>query len=132
MERIAVLTSGGDAPGMNAAIRAEVRTTIAKGWEVFGVRHRFAGLISGAFFRLGAREVGGILQQGGSLLGSARRPEFRNADGQQEALSQLRRHRIEALVIIGGNGSQTGAHPLSWSGFPVVRVASTIVTRRFR
>lgn len=126
MKRIAVLTSGGDAPGMNAAIRGVVRTAVAKGWEVFGVRHGYQGLISGAFFRLGAREVGGIIQQGGSLLGSARCPEFRRADGQQEALSQLHRHGIEALVIIGGNGSQTGAYALSRSGFPVVGVASTI------
>jgi len=126
MKRIAVLTSGGDAPGMNAAVRAVVRTAIAKGWQVSGVRHGYAGLTSGAFIPLGAREVGGIIQQGGSLLGSARCPEFRSADGQREALSQLRRHRIEALVIIGGNGSQAGAHALSRSGFPVVGVASTI------
>jgi len=126
MKCIAVLTSGGDAPGMNAAIRAVVRTAIAKGWEVFGVRYGFTGLISGAFFRLGARDVGGIIQQGGSMLGSARCPEFRTAEGQLKALSQLHEHRIEALVIIGGNGSQTGAHALSQSGFPVVGVASTI------
>ena len=126
MNRIAVLTSGGDAPGMNAAIRAVVRTAIARGWEVSGVRHGFAGLISGAFFRLEARDVGGIIQQGGSLLGSARCLEFKGVDGQQEALTQLRRHGIEALVVIGGNGSQTGAHALSQHGFPVVGVGSTI------
>ena len=126
MKRIAVLTSGGDAPGMNAAIRAVVRTAIAKGWEVYGVRHGYAGLISGTFLRLETRAVGGVIQQGGSLLGSARCPEFRNAYGQQEALTQLRHHGIEALVVIGGNGSQTGAHALSESGFPVVGVASTI------
>ena len=126
MKRIAVLTSGGDAPGMNAAIRAVVRSAEAKGWEVFGVRHGYAGLISGSFLRLGGREVGGIIQQGGSLLGSARCPEFRSTDAKREALSQLRRNHIEALVVIGGNGSQAGAHALSQSGFPVVGVASTI------
>jgi 6-phosphofructokinase 1 len=126
MRHIAVLTSGGDAPGMNAAIRAVVRTGLAKGWEVSGVRHGYAGLISGSFFRLGAREVGGIIQLGGSMLGSTRCPEFRSAGGQAEALSQLRRHGIEALVVIGGNGSQTGSYALSQTDFPVVGVASTI------
>jgi 6-phosphofructokinase 1 len=126
MKRIAVLTSGGDAPGMNAAIRAVVRTAITKGWEVLGVRYGFTGLISGAFFPLGARDVGGIIERGGSLLGSARCPEFRTAEGQRKALSQLDEHRIEALIVIGGNGSQTGAHALAQLGFPVVGVASTI------
>jgi len=126
MKRIAVLTSGGDAPGMNAAIRAVVRTGLAKGWDVFGVRHGFAGLIIGDIIPLGARDVGGIIQQGGTMLGSARCPEFKTPDGQLKALSQLRRHVIEALVVIGGNGSQTGAHALSRSGYPVVGVASTI------
>lgn len=126
MKRIAILTSGGDAPGMNAAIRAVVRTGLAKGWDVFGVRHGYAGLISGDVVPLGARDVGGIIQQGGTMLGSARCPEFKTADGRLKALSQLRRHEIEALVVIGGNGSQTGAHALSQSGFPVVGIASTI------
>jgi 6-phosphofructokinase 1 len=126
MKRIALLTSGGDAPGMNAAIRAVVRTGLAKGWDVFGVRHGYVGLISGDVVPLGARDVGGIIQQGGTMLGSARCPEFKTADGRLKALSQLRRHEIEALVVIGGNGSQTGAHALSQSGFPVVGIASTI------
>ena len=126
MKRIALLTSGGDAPGMNAAIRAVVRTGLAKGWDVFGVRHGYAGLITGDVVPLGARDVGGIIQQGGTMLGTARCPEFKSADGRLKALSQLHRHGIEALVIIGGNGSQTGAHALSQSGFPVVGVASTI------
>ena len=113
MKRIAVLTSGGDAPGMNAAIRAVVRTGLAQGWEVFGVRHGYAGLISGESVSLRARNVSGIIQLGGTMLGSARCPEFETADGLQKALSQLHRHQIEALVVIGGNGSQTGAHALS-------------------
>ncbi len=126
MKRIAVLTSGGDAPGMNAAIRAVVRTGRAKGWNVCGVRHGYAGLISGDIIPLGARDVGGIIQQGGTMLGSARCPEFKTIDGQQKALSRLFQYEIDALIVIGGNGSQTGAHALSQGGFPVVGVASTI------
>jgi len=126
MKRIAVLTSGGDAPGMNAAIRAVVRTGLAKGWEVFGVRNGYAGLISGEIRTLGARDVGGIIQQGGTMLGSARCPEFETVEGRMEALTRLHGHEIEAVVVIGGNGSQTGAHALSLLGFPVVGVASTI------
>src|SRR5450631_1872593 len=126
MKSIAVLTSGGDAPGMNAAIRAVVRTGLAKGWDVFGVRHGYAGLISGDLYLLGARDVGGIIQRGGTILGSAHCLEFQTEEGRLTALSQLRQHDIEALVVIGGNGSQTGAHALSELGFPVVGVASTI------
>lgn len=126
MKRIAVLTSGGDAPGMNAVIRAVVRTGLAKDWDVLGVRHGYTGLISGDVVPLGARDVGGIIQQGGTMLGSARCPEFKTADGRFKALSQLRRNEIEALVVIGGNGSQTGAYALSQLGFPVVGIASTI------
>ena len=111
---------------MNAAIRAVVRTGLAQGWEVLGVRHGYAGLISGDFVSLRARDVGGIIQQGGTMLGSARCTEFETVDGRQKALSQLKQNQIEALVVIGGNGSQTGAHALSQSGFPVVGVASTI------
>jgi len=126
MKRIAVLTSGGDAPGMNAAIRAVVRTGLDKGWEVFGIRHGYAGLIAGNFVPLGARDVGGIIQQGGTILGSARCPEFKTEEGRLKALRQLHQHDIEALVVIGGNGSQAGAHALSQMGFPVVGIASTI------
>ena len=126
MKRIAVLTSGGDAPGMNAAIRAVVRTGIEKGWEVFGAHHGYMGLIAGDMAPLGARDVGGIIQQGGTVLGSARCPEFKTEDGRLKALRALHQQDIDALVIIGGNGSQTGAHALSQMGFPVVGVASTI------
>ncbi|HKI04421.1 MAG TPA: 6-phosphofructokinase [Thermoanaerobaculia bacterium] len=126
MKRIAVLTSGGDAPGMNAAIRAVVRAGIHHGWQVFGVRRGFSGLIAGNFISLEARDVGGILQQAGTMLGSARCPEFRTEDGRINALRQLGAHGIEALVVIGGNGSQTGAHQLMQMDFPVVGVASTI------
>lgn len=126
MKRIAVLTSGGDAPGMNAAIRAVVRTGLAYGWEVFGVRNGYAGLIAGEMTSLGARDVGGILHLGGTVLGSARCPEFRTVEGRQQAIHVLKQRGVEALVIIGGNGSQTGAHELAQMGFPVVGVASTI------
>lgn len=126
MERIAVLTSGGDAPGMNAAIRAIVRTGIDRGWEVLGIRRGYAGLITGEWSPLSARDVGGIIHLGGTILGSARCLEFETVEGRQQALQMLDRQGIEALVVIGGNGSQTGAHALSEMGFPVVGVASTI------
>jgi 6-phosphofructokinase 1 len=126
VRRIAVLTSGGDAPGMNAAIRAVVRTGIEAGWEVDGIRNGYAGLIVGDIVPLGARDVGGIIQQGGTVLGSARCPEFRTEEGRSKALQVLHENGIEALVVIGGNGSQTGAHAVSDMGFPVVGVASTI------
>lgn len=126
MRQIAVLTSGGDAPGMNAAIRAVVRAGIGEGWRVFGVRDGFAGLINGELVELPARAVGGILQRGGTMLGSARSKEFHTEAGQRTALRQLNQWGIDGLVVIGGNGSQTGASVLSNAGFPVVGVASTI------
>lgn len=126
MKRIAVLTSGGDAPGMNAAIRAVVRTGIDRGWEVYGVQQGYEGLIDGKYCLMGARDVGGILQRGGTILGSARCPEFKTEEGQRKALATLEKHGIEGLVVIGGNGSQTGSYALSKLGFPVVGVASTI------
>ena len=126
MKRIAVLTSGGDAPGMNAAIRAVVRTGLDKGWAVFGVRHGYVGLIDDNFAALGARDVGGIIQQGGTILGSSRCPEFKTAEGRSKALRTLRQNDIDALVVIGGNGSQAGAYELSKMDYPVVGIASTI------
>jgi 6-phosphofructokinase 1 len=126
MKRVAVLTSGGDAPGMNAAIRAVVRTGLMKDWEMFGVRGGYSGLMSGAMIPLGARDVGGIIQQGGTILGSARAPEFKTEEGRLKALRSLNQTGVDAVVIIGGNGSQTGAQALSNMGFPVVGIASTI------
>jgi 6-phosphofructokinase 1 len=126
MRSIAVLTSGGDAPGMNAAIRTLVRLGINEGWEVFGVRNGYAGLLDQRIEPLGARDVGSILQRGGTVLGSARFPEWKEESVRAQALSNLRDHRVEALVVIGGNGSQTGAYALSRMGFPVVGIASTI------
>jgi len=125
-KRIGVLTSGGDAPGMNAAIRAVVRAALAQGWEVWGIRRGYAGLLAGEARPLGARDVGGIIQLGGTILGSARCPEFKTPEGVKRAAEVLDRLGIEALVVIGGNGSQKGAFALSQEGVPVVGVASTI------
>ena len=126
MKRIAVLTSGGDAPGMNAAIRAVVRTGVAQGWDVYGVRLGYAGLIAGELFPLSARDVGGIMQQAGTVLRSARAPEFTKESGRRQALDVLERTGVDALVVIGGSGTQAGAAELSRMGYPVVGVASTI------
>jgi 6-phosphofructokinase 1 len=126
LRRIAVLTSGGDAPGMNAAIRAVIRSGVAKGWETFGVRLGYEGLISGKVFPMGKRDVGGIIQKGGTVLGSARCPEFKTEAGQRMAIRSLNEAGIDALVVIGGNGSQAGNLALHKLGFPVVGVASTI------
>jgi 6-phosphofructokinase 1 len=126
MQRIGILTSGGDAPGMNAAVRASTRAALARGWEVYGVRNGFTGLLANTMEPLHARDVGGIIQRGGTVLGSARCPEFQEEAGLNKALSNVRRRGIEALVVIGGNGSQSGSHRIAQAGFPVVGVASTI------
>jgi 6-phosphofructokinase 1 len=124
--KIAVLTSGGDAPGMNAAIRAVARCGIAKGWEIVGVNQGYAGLVNGDYRPLAARDVGGLLSKGGTVLGTARCPEFEKEDVREKALRNLNRNGISALVVIGGNGSQTGAAALNDMTFPTVGVASTI------
>ena len=126
MKRIAVLTSGGDAPGMNAAIRAAVRTGVSLGLEMLGVRHGYTGLIAGDFVPLGPREVGGIIERGGTMLGSSRCPAFLTAEGQAAAVRQLSQRDIGGLVVIGGNGSQSGGLALSLRGVSVAGVASTI------
>lgn len=124
--KIAMLTSGGDAPGMNAAVRAIARAAIAQGWEPFGVHNGFAGLLDGRIEPLSARSVGGRIHIGGTFLGSARSKAFQTEEGRAAALAHLRRCEIDALFVIGGNGSQTGAHSLHQAGFPVVGVPSTI------
>ena len=126
MKRLAVLTSGGDAPGMNAAIRAVVRIAEDAGLDVFGVQNGYNGLVEGKFEYLGRRDVGGIMQLGGTVLGSARSQEFRELQGRQKAIRNLEDREVDALVVIGGNGSQAGAYDLWQMGFPVVGVASTI------
>jgi 6-phosphofructokinase 1 len=126
MKRVAVLTSGGDAPGMNAALRAVVRVGTSRGLEVIAVRQGYSGLIGGQLQPLGPRDVAGIIHLGGTMLGTARCAEFRTPAGRQRALQVLEQNRLEGLVVIGGNGSLSGAHLLSQAGFPVVGVASTI------
>lgn len=126
MKRIAILTSGGDAPGMNAAIRAVARTVSSAGGEALGVCQGFAGLIQGDIIKLGPRDVGGILEQGGTILGSARCMEFKTEAGRKQAAHVIKQSEIDGVIVIGGNGSQTGANALSDMGVPVVGVASTI------
>jgi 6-phosphofructokinase 1 len=112
MKRIGVLTSGGDSPGMNAAVRAVVRTGIAKGLEVFGVRHGYQGMIDGEILPMDARSVSGIINRGGTILHTARCMAFMEPEGRARAAEQLARHGIEGLVVIGGDGSYRGADRL--------------------
>ena len=116
--RIGILTSGGDAPGMNAAVRAATRAALAQGWQVSGVRNGYAGLLANTIDPLHARDVGGIIQRGGTVLGSARSPEFQQDTGIALALRNLRARAIDALVVIGGNGSQSRSLPPSSGRFP--------------
>jgi hypothetical protein len=127
--RYAVLTSGGDAPGMNAALRAVVRTGLNYGVETLGVRCGYKGLLEADFATLSARDVGGIIQQGGTILGSGRCDEFETPDGIQKAISLLKAHDIDGLIVIGGSGSQAGAAALAAQGFGVVGIPSTTTTR---
>jgi 6-phosphofructokinase 1 len=126
IRRLAVLTSGGDAPGMNAAIRSVVRSALAHDIATFGVRRGYAGLVDGAYEEINNRQVGGILQFGGTMLSSMRHPQFRNEEIQLQAIAKLEEAGIDGLVVIGGNGSQQGSLALHRHGFPVVGVASTI------
>jgi 6-phosphofructokinase 1 len=127
MRRIAVLTSGGDAPGMNAAVRSVVRAADAAGIETYGVKGGYAGLVAGAIEPLDARSVSGILHLGGTILGTARSPRFRTTEGRQEALKHLDLTEIEGLVVIGGDGSFRGADALSREGHVrVVGIPGTI------
>jgi 6-phosphofructokinase 1 len=126
IKRIAVMTSGGDAPGMNAAIRAVVRSAIAKGIEVFGIRQAYSGLLAGDFERLTNREVSGILQRGGTILQTARNDEFKTPQGQRKGLRRLNEHGIEGLVCIGGDGSLRGAVALHKLGMKVVGIPGSI------
>lgn len=111
---------------MNAAIRAVVRRGISLGLEVLGVRRGYTGLIGGEIRQLGPRDVGGIIDRGGTVLGTSRCAEFLTPAGQEAALEQLRSRDVSGLVVIGGDGSQRGAHALSQRGLPVAGVASTI------
>ncbi|HEL1988581.1 6-phosphofructokinase [Streptococcus suis] len=126
MKRIAVLTSGGDAPGMNAAIRAVVRQAISEGMEVYGINEGYAGMVAGDIHELSARSVGDIISRGGTFLGSARYPEFAKLEGQLKGIEQLKKHGIEGVVVIGGDGSYHGAMRLTEHGFPAIGVPGTI------
>mgnify|MGYP002613241557 CR=1 FL=1 len=126
MKRIAVLTSGGDAPGMNAAARAVVLKAISEGIEVFGINRGYAGMVEGDIFQLDAKGVDNILSRGGTFLQSARYPEFAQLEGQLKGIEQLKKHGIEGVVVIGGDGSYHGAMRLTEHGFPAVGLPGTI------
>lgn len=126
MKKIGVLTSGGDSPGMNAAIRAVVRKAIYHGLEVAGIFHGYQGLIDGNIKPLERGDVGDIIQRGGTMLYSARCLEFKEEAGQLKAIEQLRAHEIDGLVVIGGDGSYRGAKALTKRGIPCVGVPGTI------
>lgn len=126
MKKIGVLTSGGDSPGMNPAIRAVVRKAIFHDLEVYGIYNGYAGLISGNIKKLELGSVGDIIQRGGTMLHSARCPEFKAREVQQQGIKQLQDHGIEGLVVIGGDGSYMGAKALTEQGYPCVGVPGTI------
>lgn len=127
IQRIGVYTSGGDAPGMNACIRAVVRTALAHDLEVFGVRRGYVGLIEGDFVEMDSRSVSNILQEGGTILKSARCDEFRTKEGRAKAAKRLEEAGIDGLVAIGGDGTFRGAYKLSSEhGIPVVGCPGTI------
>ncbi|EST90430.1 MULTISPECIES: 6-phosphofructokinase [Vagococcus] len=126
MKRIAILTSGGDAPGMNAAIRAVTRKAIHDGIEVFGVNYGYAGLVAGDIRKLEISDVGDIVQRGGTFLYSARYPEFATVEGQLKGIEQLKKFEIDGLVVIGGDGSYHGALALTKHGFPAIGIPGTI------
>ncbi|MCI0352237.1 MAG: 6-phosphofructokinase, partial [Acidobacteriales bacterium] len=126
MQRVAVMTSGGDASGMNAAIRAVVRTGLEYGIQVYGIRHGYTGLMEGDMYLLTSREVSGILQRGGTVLQSARNEEFKTPQGQKRALRRLNEKGIEGLVVIGGDGSLRGGLALHKQGFRVVGIPASI------
>ena len=126
VKKIGVLTSGGDAPGMNPAIRAVVRKAIYHNLEVYGIYGGYTGLISGNIKKLELGSVGDIIQRGGTMLQSARCPEFKTKEGQQKGMEQLKAHGIEGLVVIGGDGSYRGAKALTELGYPCVGVPGTI------
>ncbi len=126
MKRIAVLTSGGDAPGMNAAVRAVARTGIYHDLEVVGIRRGYEGLLEGDVVPLTLSSVGGIIHRGGTILRTARCERFKRPEGQNEGAQKLREFDVDGLVVIGGDGSFRGASELDRLGIPVVGVPGTI------
>ncbi|BEP29744.1 6-phosphofructokinase [Helicovermis profundi] len=126
MKRIGVLTSGGDAPGMNAALRAVVRVAIYKGLKVSGIRRGYQGLIEGDIFEMDVSSVGDIIQRGGTILQSARCLEFKKDEGIKRGVEVLKMFNIDGLVVIGGDGSFMGAKRLSDAGIPTIGIPGTI------
>lgn len=126
MKTIAVLTSGGDAPGMNAAVRAVVRAGIAKNMNVKGIMRGYSGLIDGDIIDLNARSVSDIIHRGGTMLYTARCPEFKTKEGIEKAVKTCKEFGIEGIVVVGGDGSFRGARDLSLAGIPCVGVPGTI------
>lgn len=126
MKTIGVLTSGGDAPGMNAAVRAVVRTAISLGMTVKGIRRGYNGLIEGDVMDLDVRSVSDIIHRGGTFLYTARSPRFKTEEGIQEAIDNCKKLGIEGIVVIGGDGSYRGARDLSNRGIPCVGIPGTI------
>lgn len=126
IQRIAVLTSGGDAPGMNAALRAVVRKGIYHGLAVYGVNRGYEGLIHGEIQEMSLGSVADIIHRGGTMLMTARSAEMRTPEGQQKALDQLHQRQIDALVVIGGDGSFRGAQALAAQGIHIVGIPATI------
>lgn len=126
IKNIGVLTSGGDAPGMNAAIRGVVRTALGEGLGVFGIYDGYLGLYEGNIKQLDRYSVSDVINKGGTFLGSARFPEFRNEEVRLKAIENLKQHNIDALVVIGGDGSYMGAKKLTEMGFPCIGLPGTI------
>ena len=126
MKTIGVLTSGGDAPGMNAAVRAVVRTACENGMKVFGINRGYAGLIEDDVRELNIRSVSDIIHRGGTMLHSARCKEFKEESGMKKAIATCRKHEIEGIVVIGGDGSFRGARDLSLRGIPCIAIPGTI------
>ena len=124
--RIAILTSGGDAPGMNAAIRAVLDQGLHHGLEVYGIYHGYKGLVEGDFRLLSVNDVQHRIKTGGTLLYSARFPDFSLPDIQKQAVLQLKKHNIDGLIVIGGDGSFKGAIALNKLGFPAIGIPGTI------
>lgn len=126
IKKIGVLTSGGDAPGMNAAIRAVVRSALAGNMKVFGIKHGYNGLISGDIYEMHVRSVSEIIHRGGTILYTARSPEFLTLQGQQTAAANCRKFGLQAVVVIGGDGSFRGAKDLAAQEIPCVCIPGTI------
>ncbi|MBQ7331384.1 MAG: 6-phosphofructokinase [Oscillospiraceae bacterium] len=126
VKRIGVLTSGGDAPGMNAAVRAVVRTAIFHGVECYGIRRGYNGLISGDIIKLDEKSVGHIINRGGTILYTARSKEFMTEDGQKKAVATCKFLGLDGIVVIGGDGTFRGANALSKHGINVIAIPATI------